>query len=131
MRRGARYTHGMQHIPQESLEELRGALEAEKDSLEEELASHGRVQGETGDWQGASTGFDGEEADPLDVADQIEELATNVPLVEELEARHTDVEEALEKMENGTYGTCEECGEDIPLDRLEANPAARTCIAHA
>ena len=121
----------MQHITQIDLEELRGALEAEKDSLEEELASHGRVQSETGDWQGASTGFEGEEADPLDVADQIEELATNVPLVEELELRHKDVDEALERMDNGTYGVCEECGEEIPLDRLEANPAARACIAHA
>ena len=121
----------MQHLKQVELEELRGALEAEKDSLEEELASHGRVQGETGDWQGASMGYEGEEADPLDVGDQIEELATNVPLVEELEGRHKDVEEALERMDNGTYGVCEECGEEIPVDRLEANPAARTCIAHA
>ena len=121
----------MQHIPQVDMEELRGALEAEKDSLEEELASHGRVQSDTGDWQGASVGFEGEAADPLDVADQIEELATNIPLVEELEARHLDVDEALERMDGGTYGVCEECNEEIPLDRLEANPAARTCIAHA
>jgi len=121
----------MQHIPQEDLEQLRAALEAEKDSLEEELQSHGRVQSETGDWQGASTGYDGEQADPLDVADQIEELATNVPLVEDLEERHQDVEDALEAMEAGTYGTCEECGEEIPLERLEANPAARTCIVHS
>src|SRR5579872_1131844 len=103
-----RYTFDMNHLKQVELEELRGALEAEKDSLEEELASHGRVQGDTGDWQGSSAGFEGEEADPLDVADQIEELATNVPLVEELETRHKDVEEALEKIEHGTYGMCEE-----------------------
>ncbi len=121
----------MSHIDQVGLEELRGALEAEKDSLEEELASHGRVQSESGDWQGASVGFEGEEADPIDAADQVEELLTNTPLVEELEARHTDVEEALERIENGAYGKCEECGEEIPFDRLEANPAARTCIAHA
>ena len=121
----------MQHIPQESLEELRGALEAEKDSLEEELASHGRVQSDSGDWQGASVGYEGEQADPTDAADQIEELVTNTPLVEELESRHLDVEDALEKMENGTYGKCEECGDEIPLDRIEANPAARTCILHA
>ena len=120
----------MSHISQIALEELRGALEAEKDSLEEELASHGRVQSESGDWQGASVGFEGEEADPNDAADQIEELVTNMPLVEELEGRHTDVEDALEKMEQGIYGKCEECGEEIPLDRLEANPAARTCVAH-
>ena len=106
-------------------------MEAEKDSLEEELASHGRVQSDSGDWQGASVGFEGEAADPNDAADQIEELVTNVPLVEELEGRHKDVEDAIEKIENGLYGTCEECGEPIPLDRLEANPAALTCIAHA
>lgn len=121
----------MQHLKQNEIEELRGALEAEKDSVEEELASHGRMQSDTGDWQGSSAGFEGEEADPLDVADQIEELATNTPLVEELELRHKDIEEALEKIDNGTYGACEECGEAIPADRLEANPAARTCIAHA
>lgn len=116
-------------LTQEQLEELRGALEAEKDSLEEELAAHGRVQSETGDWQGKSSS-EGEEPDPIDAADNIEELSTNVPLVEELEKRYTDVADALEKMDNGTYGLCEEGEEHIPYDRLEANPAARTCIAH-
>lgn len=117
-------------LTQIELDELRGALEAEKDSVEEELAAHGRVQGETGDWQGRSTS-EGEEADPLDVADNIEELAVNVPLVEELEKRHTDIVDALEKMDNGTYGMCEVCEEHIPADRLEVNAAARTCVAHA
>lgn len=118
-------------IPQEDLEELRGELEAERDSLLEELASHGRVQSESGEWEGASTGFEGEESDPNDVGDQIEELVTNVPLVKELEERHTDVADALEKMDEGVYGICEECDEPIDLDRLKANPAARTCLLHA
>src|ERR1700691_2592589 len=113
-------------IPQEEVEELRAELEAERDSLEDDLASHGRVQSETGEWEGASVGFEGEESDPSDVADQIEELATNVPLVKELEARHTDVTDALEKMDEGIYGLCEECDEPIDIDRLRANPAART-----
>jgi len=121
----------MQHLKQNELDELRGALEAEKDSVEEDLASHGRRRSETGDWQGSSAGFEGQEADPIDAADQIEELATNIPLVEELELRHKDIEDALEKMDNGTYGACEECGEEIPADRLEANPAARACVAHS
>ncbi|MEK7134076.1 MAG: TraR/DksA C4-type zinc finger protein [Patescibacteria group bacterium] len=121
----------MTHVTENQLEELRGALEAERDSLEEELTGHGRVQGVGGDWQGNSSGLQGIEADPSDAADQIEELVTNVPLVEELEKRHRDVELALEKMRGDGYGTCEKCGEEIPLDRLEANPAARTCVKHA
>jgi len=118
-------------IPQADLEELRETLEAEKSDLEDELSSHGRVLSETGEWQGSSEGFEGEESDPNDVADQIEELVTNVPLVEELEERHTDVAEALEKMDEGVYGICEVGGEPMPLERLKANPSARTCVAHA
>jgi RNA polymerase-binding transcription factor DksA len=121
----------MNKIPQAELEELREALEIDKENLEEELAAHGRIQSDTGDWQGASTGFEGEESDPNDVADQIEELATNVPLVEELEDRHLDVSEALEKMDEGVYGVCEVCNEPIPLERLKANPSARTDMEHA
>lgn len=113
------------------MEELREQLEAQKGDLEEELASHGRILNDAGDWEGSSEGFEGEESDPNDVADQIEELVTNVPLVEELEERHTDVTEALEKMDEGVYGLCEVCNEQISLDRLKANPAARTCIEHA
>ena len=121
----------MKKIPQSDMEELRIALTTERDSLEEELSGHGRVLNDAGDWEGASIGFDGEEADPNDAADQIEELVTNVPLVAELEEKHTDIVEALEKMEQGIYGICEEGDEPIPLERLKANPSARTCVEHA
>jgi phage/conjugal plasmid C-4 type zinc finger TraR family protein len=40
----------------------------------------------------------------------------------------SDVERALEKLEDGSYGTCESCGQPIPEARLEAMPAARLCI---
>jgi RNA polymerase-binding transcription factor DksA len=42
-----------------------------------------------------------------------------------------DIDDALAKFDNGTYGRCEVCGEPISDARLEAMPAARTCIAHA
>jgi len=118
------------NIPADTLDELRDALEVERNTLEEELLTHGRVRSDTGEWEADSSGLSGEEADPSDAADQIEELVTNVPLVEELEKQHTDVLAALEKMDKGEYGMCEVGGEPIPLDRLEANPAARTCIKH-
>ena len=117
-------------IPQAELEELRVALTSERDNLEEELAGHGRILNDMGDWQGAAIGFEGDEADPNDAADQIEELVTNVPLVAELEEKHTAIVEALEKMDDGTYGLCEECGDPIPLERLKVAPSARTCVEH-
>jgi RNA polymerase-binding transcription factor DksA len=42
-----------------------------------------------------------------------------------------DVNTALAKLDEGTYGKCEECGEEIAEARLEAMPAARYCINHA
>jgi DnaK suppressor protein len=42
-----------------------------------------------------------------------------------------DIDAALAKLEVGTYGQCESCGEDIAEDRLEAMPAARLCMACA
>ena len=38
------------------------------------------------------------------------------------------IAEALEDIENGEYGICRQCGEDIAVKRLKANPIARHCI---
>jgi len=42
-----------------------------------------------------------------------------------------DIDRALAKLDDGTYGKCEVCGEDIADARLEALPASRYCINHA
>ena len=118
----------MSHLTEDELNDLRANLEAERDSLSEELAEHGKSVG--GDWQGSSVSKV-EESDPNDAAGNIEELATNVPLVEELEKRRREIDKALEKMDKSTYGVCDVCKAEIPIDRLAANPAAATCVAHA
>jgi RNA polymerase-binding transcription factor DksA len=40
-----------------------------------------------------------------------------------------DIEHALDRFDDGTYGTCEACGRPIPFERLEAVPQARHCVA--
>ncbi len=42
--------------------------------------------------------------------------------------RLKDVDESLDRIENGTYGICEECGEPIGLKRLEVKPVAKYCV---
>jgi len=42
-----------------------------------------------------------------------------------------EIEAALEKLEAGTYGQCEDCGQAIAPARLEAMPSARLCITCA
>ncbi len=41
-----------------------------------------------------------------------------------------EIDEALQRMEEGTYGCCEECDEQIGAKRLEIFPTARLCITH-
>jgi len=40
----------------------------------------------------------------------------------------TKIDQALERVEDGTFGLCSECGEDIEFKRLEARPVATLCI---
>ncbi len=46
------------------------------------------------------------------------------------QVRHhlSEIEAAIERLDAGTYGMCERCGQPISKARLEALPAARTCI---
>lgn len=39
-----------------------------------------------------------------------------------------DIDSVLHKLEDGTYGVCEECGDDIPVKRLDAVPSASYCV---
>jgi RNA polymerase-binding protein DksA len=49
-------------------------------------------------------------------------------LIEQADAHLADIAAALEKLDAGTYGVCETCGEPIGEERLEARPAVKTCI---
>ena len=59
------------------------------------------------------------------------EQGENQALAAQLRNELAEVELALKKLDEGTYGLCETCGEPIAPARLEAMPAARFCIAHA
>jgi DnaK suppressor protein len=50
---------------------------------------------------------------------------------EHLLAMLDDVRRARRRISNGTYGTCDVCGEPIPGERLEARPWSTRCVAHS
>jgi DnaK suppressor protein len=56
------------------------------------------------------------------------ERLNRVGTARELEAMLGDVDRALEKVEEGTYGICDRCGTLIPEVRLEARPWAVLCV---
>jgi RNA polymerase-binding transcription factor DksA len=98
--------------------------------LEEERASLAHQLSELGFGEVGATGleYDSNFADSSQVS---AERGETEALVGELRSALREVERALERLEQGTYGICEKCGRPIAPARLEAMPAVTTCIEHA
>jgi len=106
-------------------------LEEEKNKLESELGTIGRKNpSNPNDWEAVPDKMDIDRADETEIADSIETFEDNTALLKQLEIRLIEVNAALAKITAGKYGICEISGEPIENERLEANPAAKTCIAH-
>jgi len=65
-----------------------------------------------------------------DLGTETFEREKDISILEQIEAELADVEHALQRLDDGTYGTCEVDGRPIPEERLEALPAARFCLEH-
>lgn len=100
-----------------------------KDQLTQDLKDvKGRLHEDTHLETTELSNYDNHPADnATDLTDQNTEMAIEHHKEEEVE----QIEAALQAIENGTYGVCAVCGEDIPFERLEALPTAQTCIEHA
>lgn len=65
---------------------------------------------------------------PADLGSETFERSKDFALRERAEIEIDQVNNALSRLEDGTYGTCERCGAEIPMERLEALPSTTTCI---
>jgi len=115
----------------ENIEHFKEKLLTEQTRLEEELGGVARINPENPeDWEPTAVDMNTMRADKNESADAMAEYEGRAAIEVELENRLKEVRDALIRIEKNTYGTCEVGGEEIGKDRLEANPAARTCIAH-
>lgn len=105
-------------ISKEVVQKFKERLEKEKTELEKEVKKL-KVVADFGD-----------DIDSLDEeADESEEYGNQLALAQTFKERIADIDLALDKMEKGTYGICEKCGKEIPLEILEVSPASRLCKA--
>jgi RNA polymerase-binding protein DksA len=65
---------------------------------------------------------------PADVGTETFEREKDLSILERVDGQLMDVDHALRRLDDGTYGTCEVCGRDIDEDRLRARPATRFCL---
>jgi RNA polymerase-binding protein DksA len=108
------------------IEELKNQLLKEKEELEKSLGRIARpLDKEEGDYE---TNFDTIGTDKDDNATEVDQYVGNASVEASLEKNLQEIIEALERIENGTYGKCENCNKEISIERLRANPSAKTCI---
>ena len=111
-------------LDKKSINNRKESLLSEKKRLEQELGELATKEGENEyEAKFEDLGRD-EEAN----AEEVEEYTSKVGVTETLETNLKDVNDALERIENGNYGKCEICQGDINPERLEAYPAARNCM---
>ena len=107
------------------LVELKEKLLLEKTMIEEELVRIAKPATNAGDY---NTNFSDMGKGEDDNASEVEEYTDNLALETTLEKQLKEILEAIERIEIGSYGYCENCKMEIPIERLRAYPAAKTCI---
>jgi len=113
-------------LTERELEEFRQMLEAERDRLTEELEAIEEHLPEVEQVSvDASGGYD---EDLADVASDTFEREKGIAIENSVHGLLQQVEEALGRIEEGTFGICEMCGQPIHPERLRALPYARLCI---
>ena len=108
----------MKHLTQEQVEEIRRTLLQQREKLLESAREQIRDP--------SNVAFEG--GDEIDRADLEEERYLTFR-IKGREARLIHkIDYALMKIESGTYGVCENCGAEIPFERLRARPVTTMCF---
>jgi len=103
-------------LSKEKVEDYRKKLEAEKSRLMEEIKKDERPE----DFGDDVDSFDEE-------ADEAEEYANKLSMSQAVKDRVNEIDSALNKIETGSYGLCENCGKEISEELLSVAPESRLC----
>ncbi len=113
-------------IPLESLEYIKSKLLEEKKRLEKELADFTKRNVHNRDDYSARFPDMGTKDD--ENAAEVSLYSDRLTLERALERGLKEVNDALNRIDQGTYGTCRFCNEFIPLERLLVRPTSASCV---
>ena len=71
---------------------------------------------------------DPEGGDVCDIASSDRDMELRLRLTEREREKLREIEEALERVDDGSFGVCDKCGEKIPVGRLKAMPSTTVCV---
>jgi RNA polymerase-binding protein DksA len=107
---------------------VRARLEAERDRLEDVRASLTEDAPPDGSQHLATAELSLGDQHPADVGTEMFEREKDYSILEQVAAEIQEVDRALHRLEQGTYGICEDCGRPIAAARLAARPSANLCV---
>lgn len=110
------------------LDRIRELLSAERAETEQRIAALDRSVSTI--VEGAQYTSTDDEHDPEGSTIAFERSQAGA-LLASAHAHLADIDAALGRLDDGTYGQCQSCAGQIGLERLEARPTARTCITCA
>lgn len=113
-------------VSQNSTEDARTRLTAERDRLQGEIDA--LQEGISSEAFGEDEGPDTVSMHPADDGSEMFEREKNLTVLNTLQISLRDVDAALERVDAGTYGVCNNCGRPVGEKRLEAMPSAQYCI---
>lgn len=113
-------------LTQSFIEKIKKNLLEEKAKLEKELLRFAKKDPKAEG--GFNTEYKNYGDEDEENAKEIAEYSDNLALEKSLESSLRDVNDALKRIEDGTYGVCKYCGEVMPEGRIEARPASSACV---
>jgi RNA polymerase-binding protein DksA len=113
-------------MDKKTLEQIKEKLLSEKQELTKELNSFADKNNKVDNEYETKFPNYGEHED--DNASEVADFESDLYLEKTLEQSLRKIDEALERIEKGTYGSCEECGKKIPTERCLAFPTAAKCM---
>src|SRR3989338_3982229 len=112
------------------LKEFKKQLEDRKEAVISQLKNIGHQEiSEPGAEINFNANFPqyGESAE--DNAVEVADYAKNLSVESEMEKELRDIEKALQKIKDGTYGVCSHCGRPIEIERLKIRPESGSCVS--
>lgn len=118
-------------LTSEQLTKFRIQLNDEKKDLMERFEQNDHFGLERGHFHEAMGELSSYDNHPADEGTELYEREKDIALNEHEELHLRNIDKALKAIDEGTYGKCEVCGAEIPLERLEALPTTTYCKQHS
>jgi DnaK suppressor protein len=107
---------------------VRELLESRRERTAEQIADLSRVFDDIVDAARSTATDDEHDPEGSTIAFERSQVAT---LLRQARDQLAELDHALDRLADGTFGRCETCGRAIPMERLTARPSTTTCVACA